>query len=153
MSVITLTAVGEATKNGKAFYIPIEYMDKGKQFKKKVMDFVNKDIYNLMKNVTVGEQFEVAIEKDDNGYWQWKTVTKVDGKSAASVGSVAASTTRSTYETPEERAHRQVLIVRQSCLAQAIATGTVGMSLEDITDRAEQYEAWVNRSTKESVND
>lgn len=144
MSRITLTEVGDAVKQGKFFYVPIAYIDKGKPFTKKVMDFANKEVYAVMKAAKAGEEYDVEVEKDNNGYWQWKTVAKATGAGAAS--SVSSATVRSTYETPEERARRQVLIVRQSCLAQAIIVKGAGeQNPDNITELAEKFEEWVNR--------
>lgn len=149
MSRITITSVGEAVKQGKFFYVPLEYNDKGKDFKKKIMDFANKEIYATMKQAKVGEQYDIAVEKDNNGYWQWKTASLVAANSAPAAGTNSAGTVRSTYETPEERAVKQVLIVRQSCLAQAVAL--LGNSLiADVLDVAEQFADWVMQPTKEN---
>lgn len=155
MSRITITGINSPVKQGKFFYIPLEYKDKGKDFTKKIMDFANRDVYNLLKNAKVGEEYDVAVEKDNNGYWQWKTVTKAAAAGASSGGTVASSTVRSTYETPEERAKRQMMIVRQSSLAQAVTYFNKlesAVPVSDVIELAEQFENWVMRETNTEEN-
>ena len=83
-SRITINEVGSVSKVGKnSFQVPVKYTDRGKEFTKKIMQFANKEAYELMRNAKAGEQYDVEVEKDDNGYWQWVKVTKVDGNSPA----------------------------------------------------------------------
>ena len=68
--------------------------------------------------------------------------------SAASSGYASKGTPspKSTYETPEERAARQRLIVRQSCLSNAVETLKVDKKGVDPTEAlklAERYVGWV----------
>ena len=74
--------------------------------------------------------------------------TKTAWTSAASSGYASKGTPspKSTYETPEERAARQRLIVRQSCLSNAVETLKVDKKGVDPTEAlklAERYVGWV----------
>jgi hypothetical protein len=65
--------------------------------------------------------------------------------SAASTGTVAAKPV-SNYETKEERAARQVMIVRQSSLSNAVSTLSVGakhLTPSEVVAVAKEYERYV----------
>ena len=66
---------------------------------------------------------------------------------ASAGGKTAAPAARSSYETPEERALRQVLIVRQSNISSAVALLSVGgksaLKVEDVLVVAKQLEQYV----------
>ena len=67
-------------------------------------------------------------------------------QSAKSYSGNSNPTPKSTYETPEERAARQRLIVRQSCLSNAVETLKVDKKGVDPTEAlklAERYVGWV----------
>lgn len=142
-----LSIVGPTTvKKGKNTWKSLEVAFKkdGKIEGKKLVDFNNKDVFEVLANSKQGDFFSVVSEKDDNGYWQWTSV----GESAEDAGAEASGSeentptpdpkpvpqrsapgrvTGSNYETPEERAlrrnfdqvkHRQ--IGRQGCLNTAL---------------------------------
>jgi hypothetical protein len=101
-----------------------------------------------------GDVYDIDVVKNDKGYNDWVSAKKsVGGASptaqSASVGSAkgAASSPKSTYETPEERAKRQVLIVRQSSLSSAIELLGVGAKspakVDDVIAVAKQFEGYV----------
>jgi hypothetical protein len=139
---LKVVSVGEVTKEKTYFVFPITIEQDGKTHEKKLFSF-NGDVYTVFKNAKPGEQYDVGLEKDKNGYWQWKNPVKVEG---AAVAAGTNNTNSRGFETPEERARRQVLIVRQSCLAQAvIVKGTGEQNADNITELAEQFEAWVLR--------
>ena len=145
-SRITINEVGSVSKVGKnSFQVPVKYTDRGKEFTKKIMQFANKEAYELMRNAKAGEQYDVEVEKEDNGYWQWVKVTKVDGNSPAAANP-ASNARGGNYETPEERARKQTLIIRQSCLGSVTGMVAAGkLEVKDIVEVAAQLEDWVNR--------
>ena len=57
--------------------------------------------------------------------------------------SVGARVTGSNYETKEERAARQVYIIRQSSLSTAVELLGQGKSVADVIATAKQFEAYV----------
>lgn len=138
---IKLIHVGGITKEAKYSYFPLTYSKDGKEEKpKKIMSFDEK-AFGELKNANPGEEFDVTLKKDDNGYWKWVDVVKV----VAGSSPAPAVRSGSTYETPDERARRQVLIVRQSSLAQAVAFLGSGAQEEDVLPLATKFEEWVNR--------
>lgn len=119
----------------------------GKVDAKKLVSFANKAVYDLLKEAQSGDLFEVTSEKDTNGYWQWTSATAVGkntGGSSAPAGKVAQA--RSNFETPEERAARQVYIVRQSSVSNAIAFHTAvkdKVTIDDVLKTAKAIEQYV----------
>lgn len=132
---------------GKYNQLTVGYTDinSGKDFTYKLMSFLNKDGYNLLKDAKSGDEFQIIANKNDKGYWQWDEIYQ----GGAPVAKTKATTSpRSTYETPEERAQKQVYIIRQSCLANAVAYyGKFdGMpSVDQVLEVAAQFESFVFR--------
>lgn len=97
---------------------------------KKVMSFsLSKDNWELLKNVSKDDILSVDQEKNEKGFWNWTSVARQDGAvgqqaapASPSSGFSKAPQTRSggNWETPEERAARQVMIVRQSSISSAV---------------------------------
>lgn len=95
-----------------------------------VASFSNPAVFKAVQEA-IGETVEVEVGQNDKGYPDWKAVRIITGTAgspaattgAAPAGNTGANATRvtgSNYETPAERARRQVLIVRQSSLSNAI---------------------------------
>ena len=145
-------------KNGRE-YQSVEVMYKNEQGQaqnKKLMSFANPSVFKAAQAWNKGDVVHVSTEKDTNGYWQWTAVGNADSVSdkrsddaPATQGTAAKSTTRvsgSNYETKEERAARQVMIVRQSSLSNAVATlGIEGSkaTANDVINLAKLYEQFV----------
>ena len=145
-------------KNGRE-YQSVEVMyknDQGQAQNKKLMSFANPAVFKSAQAWTKGDVVFVSTEKDTNGYWQWTAVGAADSVSdkrsddaPATQGNAAKPTTRvsgSNYETKEERAARQVMIVRQSSLSNAVATlGIEGSkaTANDVISLAKLYEQFV----------
>lgn len=138
-------------------YIEIDVTYKNFDFQEKVESkklnpFGNKDVYNTLKNAKTGDFFEIERSKNDAGYWDWTAIKSVGATENASQTSTVASGSKttvapkSTYETSEERAQRQILIVKQSAIAQAVATLSVGakkLAASDVLPVAQEYYDWV----------
>ena len=121
------------TKAGK----PYEFLDlmyknlsfDNKAESKKIMPFGAKEVFATLKNAQPGDVFTVLREKDDAGYWQWVGISEGDapiqqettnkGQTTAPA-KTTAQPAKSTFETPEERAKKQVYIIRQSSLSTAV---------------------------------
>ena len=121
-------------KNGRQ-YQSIEVMyknDQGQAQSKKLMSFANPNVFKAAQSWEKGDVIHVSTYKDNNGYWQWTAVGSAEGvtdtrnDNSSPVKAEASSTktrvTGSNYETKDERAARQVMIVRQSSLSNAVAT-------------------------------
>ena len=127
----------------------------GKVEGKKIMSFgATKDSFSVVSTAQPGQSYEVSIVKNDKGYNDWVSMTPAAAGAAsaaptpATAKSAAANASpRSTYETPEERAQRQVLIVRQSSLSSAVNTLVAGAktppSGDNVIALAKQFEGYV----------
>lgn len=126
----------------------------GKVEGKKVMSFgATKDSFSTLALAQPGESYEVTIVKNDKGYNDWVSMAKAEAGAASPAvsapagGKAPAATPRSTYETPEERAQRQVLIVRQSSLSAAVNLLLAGAKtpppVENVLAIAKQFEDYV----------
>lgn len=133
---IEIVDVSSPVSVKKYFTIEVSFKEDGKIKGKKLMSFVHPQVFKDVQNFVKGDFVEVETVKEGD-YWQWVSVRKVSASDAApsetsssSGGSAGKQSytpaTKSTYETPEERAVRQRLIVRQSSLAQAVTVLNVG---------------------------
>ncbi len=135
------------TKTAKGGYnqIEIAFKKDGKVEGKKLIDFKYPEVYKFFLTLKGGETVQINSEKNEGEkYWNW-TSTNLAGEPQASPAGTASDTsvsnsgpvsepqsratsaprarvTGSNYETPAERARRQVYIVRQSSLSAAIET-------------------------------
>jgi hypothetical protein len=107
-----------AKKYGKAKVTHVG--DKGEKTQY-LVSFKNPEVFKKVQEL-VGQTVEVDLKKDGD-FWQWVSIQNTTAGSAAPTGGNApAAGTRvsgSNYETKEERAARQVLIVKQSSLSVA----------------------------------
>lgn len=137
------------TKTAKGGYstATVEYTnDRNENKSWKLISFANPAVFDLLKTGKTGEYYEVTLGKNDKDFTTWAEAKKVTDDTPPVVKAAASMNApqRSTYETPEERAVKQRLIVRQSSLAQAI---TFYNKSTDDTDQllelAEKFAAWV----------
>jgi len=138
-------------------YRLVEVTYKNKSFQDKVEtkkhnEFGDKTVFETLKNAQAGDEFTIEREKDGNGYWQWIGISVgavVPTTSIKSSGNpVPAKTTGGggNWETSEERAKRQVYIVRQSSLGHAIETlktDKKNPSADEVISLAKVYEDYV----------
>lgn len=131
----------------------------GKVESKQLFDFgVQKDTFKALAVATTGQVYEIDVVKNDAGYNDWVKISKSDGTGSAQTvatlsppsgqsAGVATTSPRSTYETPEERAKKQIYIVRQSSISNAIDLLTTGAKnppkIEDVIDAAKQFEDFI----------
>lgn len=165
---IQIINVSKENKQGlKSTYVMLEVTYKdlgtGKVGNKKIMSFSNKAVFETLSNAANGNQFEVKAEKKGD-FWEWVNVSPLTGGSAQNAGSGGTYQKQSsagnavqskTWETAEERAQRQVYIIRQSSLSNAIATLTAGAKAPpksgDIISLAREYENYVFGTAVDTV--
>jgi len=154
IEIINVKQETKPTAKGSYEQLDVAYkrLDNGKIEGKKIMSFTNKEVFAILAKASNGSQLTVTSERNEkSGYWDWIGVQATTGGTTTSNPTPSKGVTaspKSTYETPEERAARQVMIVRQSSLAQAVATLTVNagkdkLQVEDILKLADQYVSWV----------
>lgn len=117
----------EAVSKGKARWnkATVDYEDeKGNARKKYLVSFANPQVFEAIKDVTPETKLDVTVAKNEKDEWDWAKITVAGVVSKAAAAASTASGGRvlgSNYETAEERANRQLMIVRQSSISNAIA--------------------------------
>lgn len=112
------------------------------------------ETFKTLATAQTGDVFDIEIVKNNAGYNDWVSAKKstgatipTDSASRPSSGGSSSTPVRSTYETPEERAKKQVYIVRQSSVSSAIGLLSVGAksppSVDAVIDTASKIEAFV----------
>ena len=151
---ITVIDVGtpntHAAKNGRS-YQSLEVTYKGADGKvgnKKLMSFSNPSVFKAAGTWNKGDVVDVVSQKDDQGYWQWTGIGTEGGSQVAQQSSAApasgARVTGSNYETKEERAARQVYIIRQSSISSAIdLLKDSKPTVEGVLQVAKQFEDYI----------
>jgi len=127
----------DPSKSYKQMIVTHLDLNTGKPDGKKLVDIYAKSVWPQLLAAKEGEVYEVEREKNAKGYWEWKSVTLSAAAATDAAPQTATSPTTSaarpanavgkatervgSWETPEERALKQVYIVRQSSIANAIA--------------------------------
>lgn len=159
IKVVAVEVGNGKTKSNKDYqFLEVTYKNisfDNKVESKKIMPFGSKEVYNELKNASPGDVFTLLREKDNDGYWQWIGISAGDveieqtgAPAAAQAAPKAGGATpaKSTFETPEERAIKQVYIVRQSSISAAIdtlKTDKKNPSKEEVVELAKYYESYV----------
>lgn len=117
--------------------------------------------FDTLQKATAGQAYDVKLEKSPNGnFWDWVDI-EVAGESSGSgtnhstgsTGEASKHTSRSMYETPEERTLRQLHIVRQSSLATAERLVSNGpgktKTVEEVISVAQKLVDFVYNGTEE----
>jgi len=140
----------KASSTGRSYQeIDVTYKtENGQVSNKKIMSFSNPSVFNHLKDLTKGEVVHVTTVKNAKGYWDWTGIGNEEDAPAPTQSKPATAqaggrVTGSNYETKEERAARQILIVRQSSLSSAVELLGAGKSVEDVIATAKQFEAYV----------
>ena len=134
------------------------YTYNGEPRKQTIVSFSNPAVFKTVtQELTPGQEIEVDVTKNAGGFNEWKSISMNangnQGSGSAPQAAVAATrVSGSNYETREERANRQVLIVKQSSLAQAVASygeNVSEMPVTDILERAQTFADWIFEQNKE----
>ncbi len=153
MLVKILNVDVENIVKGKSRYsvATVAYIFNGEARTQKIMSFANPDVFKKVPDL-VGQEVEVTLTKNDAGYNQWSAIgpagsaAPVAAPSGGSTTPPAARVTGSNYETPAERAAKQVYIVKQSSISAAIALAGHNKDKatpEDITKTAQVFVDYV----------
>lgn len=136
--------------HGKNKILTITYKsDEGKIEAKKLYDWATKtEVWEAVKGAVKGSFLNVEKEKNDKGFWDWMAVHRQDAM-PVSTSTARPVPTKPTYETPEERATKQVMIVRQSSISSAVnlVNGALGDKAtgdpNKVIQIAKQFESYV----------
>ena len=147
ITILNVTITQVPTAKGSYEVAEVAYKDdQGKVNGKKIMSFTSKPVFDTLKKAQSNEVYQIVSEKDDKGYWQWKEITKGAAVKTASDNLGFKASPKSTYETPEERAKKQVYIVRQSSINAALEYSKNVKALktvEEVLALAKQFEMYV----------
>jgi hypothetical protein len=157
IQIIATSVETKPTQKGSYQQLEVTFKNltfQGKVEAKKLMSFgAGANAFKVLSQAQSGNVFEVTTVKNDKGYIDWTAVTQTTGdaapQAAASVAGASKSTPspKSTYETPEERAQRQILIVRQSSVSSAVSSLSAGAKTPpkaaDVIAYAKELEAYV----------
>ena len=121
---------------------------KEKSFHNNVFKF-NPGLKTQISNLKAGQSFVMTMEKEGE-FWNVKSIvpsstTNDAGKHSGAVQETKTapiSSPKSTYETSEERAKKQIYIVRQSSISSAIALYPKAKN-EQILETAKLFEDYV----------
>lgn len=156
IQVLSVTIDTKKAANGKDYNIAevaFKNLSTGKVEAKKILSYSK--IYSDVAGFAGGQIFDVVDEKNGTtGYWDWVSVTRVlDNdvgmvKEASTARRESVTPTRSTYETPEERAQKQVYIVKQSSLSSAVEVfkhnnPKGAINPDDVITMAQGFVDWV----------
>lgn len=121
-------------------------------------------VKNGLESLEPGDNFTVEMEKKDD-FWTWVSIKKgIEQEEKQKTTTQQSTTTKSTsWETAEERAARQKLIVRQSSLTNAVAflaiqPGSMPITEVDVIETATTFYNWVfekevDENTEDDFND
>lgn len=137
----------------KMLELTFKNLDSGKVDSKKIMDFASKDSFEVLKDSEQGEFYTVTSEKNEKtGYWDWTAAEKGSGAkqseapaTGGATGKASYTAPKSTYETPEERAQKQIYISRSHAITTAttIAVAQKNYDLDEIIAKAKKIESYV----------
>lgn len=167
ISILAVQSSTQPTKTPGKTYQQLEVTYKNLTFNKveskKLMPFgAQKAAFDALGNAQAGSVFEVTVVKNAAGYNDWTAVVQAPpGTVASTPGSINKPTAgnptqvKSTYETPEERAKKQVYIIRQSSISSAVDTLTAGAKSAPTSDAvlalAQTYYNWVMQDPAAAV--
>jgi len=152
---IELVSVSVEDK-GKYSMALVAYRENGQLKEKKLMSFGGgAGAFKVLTKASQGQVYTITTVKNDKGYWDWTEATLGTAAPAQGGGQVATASPKSTYETAEERANRQVLIVRQSNISSAIEFLKLNPkktpTTAEVLEVAKQFEAYVFGRKEESA--
>ena len=160
MQISIINVANQTVPTSKGSYQALEVTYKevagGKVASRKIMSFVNdsKPAFEALSSASNGEVFTISMVKqpgkDGKDYWVWTNATKgataatnVQGNTQSTGGTVA----KGNWETSEERAKRQVYIIRQSSISSAISALTCGnkggIKPDEVLQLAKRFEDYV----------
>jgi hypothetical protein len=166
MSQITIKVIDVEVGNGTTkTNKPYEFLDltfknlsfEGKAETKKIMPFGSKEVFNTLKTAQKGSVYTVVREKSADGFWNWIGIVEgeetIETATNQPVKQSTAATVRSSFETPDERAQKQLYIIRQSSLTNAVNTAVAGIDPAQVKGIADEYIDFVLNGNQQVVDD
>lgn len=148
IEIIDVSKETKPTASGKGTYgimtVTFKNTGTGKIEAKKLVSFgQSASAFQLLEAAVKGNTYEIESVKGEK-YWEWVSAARYDGVPPAPTAPATSAATGSTsyksnYETSEERATRQIMIVRQSSLANAVALLGAGASPAAVLQLAQSF--------------
>ncbi len=150
MALITVQDVSvEEVKKGRNSYqvaVVVYTNPKGENKEKKVVSFSNPAVFATVKDAKSGSKWEVEYAKDDP-YFNWARISPIveneRGQPAVADKVTGGKVTGSNWETSDERAKRQLMIVRQSSISNALEymknTNNQDFGVTDVLGIAQEF--------------
>lgn len=155
IEVLNIASETKQSASGKPYVmldVAFKNLQSGKIEGKKLVPFGDSEVvYKVFKDAKAGNTFEVELVKGEK-YWNWtsaKQAVPSNVQAATGGNGVSKSVTigKSTYETPEERAKKQVYIVKQSSIGSALELLSIAAktppSTQQVIDVAQVFTDWV----------
>lgn len=160
MRVKIVSVSVETVNSGRKNYrkATVIYTFNGQARTQNVMDFSNPAVFKTVaswEGAPPADEVEVEVGKNAGGFNEWRSIGAASSGGEATVPAPAAAPKSGTYtapardfETRDERAARQVLIVKQSSLERAVdilkARGFEDeLTVEAVTEVAQRLADWV----------
>lgn len=144
-------SLGTGNRRYQAIQATYREEQSGKVSSKKLLSFSYPEVYKEVSQAQKDDILNVSLSKNDKGFWDWVSlggeevsapVGNTDHSAVEKSTKAPSYPAKLTYETPEERAIKQRLIVRQSSFAQAVALNPKG-KVGELFPVAEEIVDWV----------
>lgn len=163
VQILSVEVNNATSKAGKPYeQLMVAYKNlsfNGKVESKTLMPFgLQKDTFTTLKQAKDADVYDVEVVKNEAGYNDWVQAKKGSAPAPGATTSVVqtsasgSTSTKGGWETPAERAAKQIYIIRQSSLSTAVnaltATAKVVPKAEEIIELARQFETYIFESDK-----
>jgi len=162
---IRIIRVEKDTSNPMYQALAVAYrnLDTGKTQSSKIMSFGNPDVFKTLDTLpdVINTIWNVQVVTNAKGYPEWSAIARLPDEAVTDVAETGRAL-KKDWETREERAARQMLIVRQSSLATAVDIvsslhsadpKTHKFDVDGVLATAETLEAWVFRKPEVNVEE
>jgi hypothetical protein len=138
----------ETVQKGRNSYqkLSVVHTANGRNSTKFLMSFANPSVFNLFKDALPGSTWEVETKKNGE-FWEWVSAAPVGDATPPAKNATApilvGKVTGSNYETAEERKIKQMYIIKQSSISNAIDLLGTGAktppAVELVLDTAQRF--------------
>jgi hypothetical protein len=149
IKIINVTVETVPSGKGRSYEkAVVTYDSNGREQNFSLMSFTNPAVFKTIKDSTPGQEFDVTVGKNDKGYNTWTAVALTTTGSTQPGKPASTTVARSTYETPEERKLKQLYIIKQSSISNAIQyikelNNEEPASVEYVLDVAQKFVDWI----------
>lgn len=149
IKIISVTVETVPSGKGRSYEkAAVSYESNGREQTFTLMSFTNPAVFKTIKDAQQGQEFEVTVGKNDKGYNSWVAVAPTTGGSTQPGKTSSTTVAKSTYETPEERKLKQLYIIKQSSISNAIEyikelNNEEPASVEYVLDVAQKFVDWI----------